>query len=180
MRRHSTYERVMLTILVVFGLVIVGFVVRAFVAPTTSFEKSITIKASVDDVWPFLVDEDKRVEWQVGARTVVNLMGGELMVGARSIIVHKANGQQWEIEEEVIDLVPAKLFSVVQSADDYVENLTIALEMHDNSVDLLYRSSKLRTSFKDKLFAPWLSYHEAQAVAQSLQHLKEKVETQMQ
>ncbi|MCK5041662.1 MAG: SRPBCC family protein [Sphingomonadales bacterium] len=176
MRRHSTYEKVMVMLVTLVIVTIIGFFARAALSPSVSYEGRIEISASPSDVWPYLVDEDKRTSWQTGVRTVVNLMGGELMMGSRSIVIKKINGEQWEIEEEVIDYIDGQTIAVIHSAEQYVEDIVIFIEQKEGMVEISYRSHKVHNDLMKNVLAPWFAYKNKQALTISLVALKRHIE----
>jgi hypothetical protein len=158
-------------------LFIVGLCVRAYVSPATSFKSGIEISAPSDDVWFFLVSEDKRTSWQTGVRTVVSLMGEDLMVGSRSIIIKKIGSDQWEIEEEVIDFLYGKTLVVVHSTEEYVEDIVILLEQKEGLTVLSYSSNKVYNKYMKNVLAPWSAYKDKQVLTHSLKALKHQIES---
>lgn len=175
MRRNSTYEKVMSSILGLILLLILGFVIRAVASPSVSFQAEIKLNSTPELVWPYIVDEGKRVVWQTGVRTVVSLMGGDMVMGSRSIVIKRIGSKQWEIEEEIVDFIEDESFAVVHSTEDYVENIIISLENKGGSVNLIYSSSKIHNAFWDRLIAPWTSFKEHNSLDVSLQALKRQV-----
>lgn len=176
MRRHSTYEKVMSSILGLVVLLILGFLLRAVASPSVSFQTSINFKSDASTVWPYLVEEGKRTKWQTGVRTVVSLMGGEMVMGSRSIVIKRVGAKQWEIEEEIVDYTKYEAFAVIHSSQDYVENIAITLVEKEGYVELVYSSNKIHNAFGGRLTAPWTSHKERGAVEVSLQTLKAQVE----
>lgn len=179
MRRHSTYEKVMTILLGMMLIVVLSFFLRAVVSPQMSFEASVEIAAPAEDVWPHLVVEDERIKWQVGVRTVVSLMGDDVMVGSRSVMIKKIGAKQWEIEEEIIDYLEGQTIVMVHSAEHYVEDIVVVIEPNGAGVELSYSSNKVYSGFLDNVLAPWSAYNEKQALITSLAILKRQVEASL-
>lgn len=71
-------------------------------------ESTVTIAKSPEDVFPWLVDDDKVPQWMSGLEQYEPVDPGPLHVGARIHQKLSVSGQQLSFELEVVELAPPR------------------------------------------------------------------------
>lgn len=90
--------------------------VRAILVIDGAFELTdeIELDASASEIWPWVIENQKRPDWQ---GEVMRVQGLSSDVGRNRLVYWKRRFKQWRSYEVTTALVPERLFKAVQESD---------------------------------------------------------------
>gem|GEM_PF-3282573 len=184
MRRNSLYERVVFILVGLVLLIGAGLVARAAFWPTITYTVAVRIDADTASVWDMMSDPKQRVRWQRGLVDIIPLIEGDLMLGARNLVLFQAGEQRYEIEEEVVEYRPEQALHLVHTSDAFVAIIQYEMTGNNNSENNDGHSSTVTLrvqhswhGFRQRVVAPFYYFQEknyAQGVLQRLKELSQK------
>ena len=163
----------MIFVVAIIALTGAAALVRAVYDPVTKIEISASFDAPAEVVWGFISDGEKRRQWQTGITDVIGLTGDEIMLGSRFIIIKHIGAERWELEEEVLQFEPPRIWVVLQSTEQFFSTIRMELEVGGAGTRLRYSEEKTFSSFYDRVLAPLTAYSERRAIEKALSYLDE-------
>jgi uncharacterized protein YndB with AHSA1/START domain len=172
MRRHGTYEKIMIALAAIVVMALSGAVIRAIYAPAVKIETWASFDAPAEVVWEFISESEKRLRWQTGITDVIGLTGDEIMLGSRFIVIKHIGPDRWELEEEILRFEPPRLWMVLQSTAQYFSTIRVEIEPGQSGTRLNYSEEKTYSSFYDRVMAPLTAHRERRAIEKALSYLR--------
>ncbi len=96
--------------------VVLSVVVRALIAIDAAYEikDQIVIEASAAEIWPWVIENDKRSDWQ---GEVIRLNGVSTDVGRSRMLYWKRDYKRWRSYEVTTEIVPQRRLKTEQESD---------------------------------------------------------------
>jgi len=112
-RDWNLYHKSIVAVVAAFA-VSVGL--RAYLVYDGAFEISdeMVLNASADEIWPWVVDNKKRADWQ---GEVIRVQGLSVEVGRKRLLYWKRGYKRWHSFETTTALVAERLFKSEQESD---------------------------------------------------------------
>jgi uncharacterized protein YndB with AHSA1/START domain len=101
------------TLLYVVGFIatcFLGFYIIGLVKPTVSYESKIIVNRSAKQTWAVFSNKDLMNQWMPGFVKIENIKGEALQKGSEFKLFVKENGQDFEMLEKVIEVIPAQYY----------------------------------------------------------------------
>lgn len=101
------------TLLYVIGFIatcFLGFYVIGLVKPTVKYESTVVVNRSAEQTWKVFTSKELMNQWMPGFVKIENIKGEALSKGSEFKLYVKENGQDFEMIEKVIDVVPNKYY----------------------------------------------------------------------
>lgn len=174
MRRHSTYERVMLSGLVFIGLFLSLSLLKAVFDPEIRVEGERVIQAPIERIWQLITEDDKRILWETGIVSIVPLEIREFGEGSRSLLIYSLDGRAFDVEERISELESMKRLEAERDGDDFDGHWSIRIES-DGGGGALVSVTETRhpKHFYLRWMAPWVQWRDARRLERALRNLEE-------
>ena len=104
-------------ILILIGVLIVGFLLMGVVKPQVSYDCEISVDKPVQESWAVIQDEEKLSDWLTGFKRIEHVSGTPGTEGAVADVYFDNNGQEMTIRETITSLVPDESISMSYTSD---------------------------------------------------------------
>jgi uncharacterized protein YndB with AHSA1/START domain len=136
----------------------------------------VEIARPAGDVFPYLIESEKRMQWVHGLVESAPLDGGELGVGSRFRDVVVDHGQRTTVEAEVERYEPNDGLTARLEAKGFVSRVDYTLQELDGLTRVACTVETEFTMRVARLLAPLVTRHAQGAIERSLSRLKRVLE----
>lgn len=101
------------TLLYVIGFIatcFLGFYVIGLVKPTVTYETKVVVNRSAEQTWKIFSNKELMSQWMPGFVKIENIKGEALQKGSEFKLYVKENGQDFEMIEKVVEVIPEQLY----------------------------------------------------------------------
>lgn len=144
--------------------------------PVHEHSHTVSIGRSAADVFPFLVESDKRKLWVQGLAESTPVNGDPLGVGSRFRDVIVDHGTRTTVSAEIERYQPDDALTARLEAKGFVSRLTYALEETDGRTRVDCSVEIQSTTRVARLLSPLVVKHAHRALENSLAALKRELE----
>ena len=139
-------------------------------------EASIEIEAPAADVFPWLADPGRRLEWMGALVESERLTDGPLEVGSRFRDVFEDHGHRVELEAQLVEVDPPRALAVRLEASAFAATSSQRLDESEAGTRLTALIETTYTALAARLLAPVVTRHAQKQLEADLVRLKELVE----
>ncbi|MGY8986247.1 MAG: hypothetical protein ACKVIX_06420 [Sphingomonadales bacterium] len=189
MRKNSSYEKSFFlgTWIIVLGMVIFFCrpflissekithtiqITQSFLSTSNTKVNNLKLKGGGVGIWPYIIDGDLRSMWQTAVTSASPLVIGPYGLGSRSIVVYRARGKIWDVEEEVALYDPPFKLNLLTRAENYEGQTHIKIEEIEGAILLTYKVEKSYFNYGDRLWGLFTSLRESSELEFALNTLK--------
>lgn len=138
---------------------------------------SISISRPASEVFPWLVEPDRLMQWLGGLREITPLTEGDPRVGARSRDVVESHGERFDLETTITEFDPPRLLSVRVEGEAFTMAGRYELERRNGATELTYTIDTQFDGFFFALFEPVIGVSAERKIDADLARLKAAVES---
>ena len=139
-------------------------------------EASVEIDRPAFEVYPWLLEKDKLMQWISGLKDITPETDMGLIVGAKGREVMEINGTRFELFTEITNLIPNKLLTIKLTSDDFKGDVCYILFENDGKTELFYYGGFQYIPFYARLFEPLITPSAKKQLERELVKLKQLVE----
>lgn len=173
MRRHSTYERVWLLILIGAGIFAAGMIARAVFFGNFEVTAEIEIAGDAERVWPYITTPDFRTRWQPGITDIMSVEASDIERPKRFLLFYHIAGKSFEVSEIIVERREPSLWRADREAETYSETVSYNIvRRSDGRVRIVLQKARTYRNFRDRLAAPFTGFFEVGRMERSLSRLE--------
>lgn len=170
---------------IIFAALLIGllgftglYVASSGASGLVKISQKLEIAAHPAEIYPWLIEPDKLLQWIGGLVEIRPLSEGGFKVGARSIeVVENEDGDRTELLVEVTDLSTDEYLEVHINSDDIFTGVArYFLVSKGNGTTLEYYSELQFTALQFKLLTPFIATSALSKIQADLQRLKSLIE----
>ncbi len=139
-------------------------------------EASVEIDRPAFEVFPWLVEKDKLMQWISGLKEMTPETDMGLIVGARGKELMVLNGTRFELLTEITTLIPNKLLTIKLKSDGFKGDVAYILLENNGKTQLFYYGSFQYIPFYARLFEPLVTPSAKSRLQTELINLKHLIE----
>ena len=134
---------------------------KAFLSPSENIYQEIELDISADQLWPYIIEGEKRALWQTGVTSALPLTLDGFGLGSRLIVVYNVGESLWDVEEIIVQFEPKVSIKTLVKAENYEGHVMVNLtSLPKGRIKLSYDIEKIRLTYKAKLWGPIKNYAE--------------------
>lgn len=138
--------------------------------------ESVEIQRPVEEVFPWLDDSEKAIQWLGGLEEIQPITEGPNRVGAKAKHIYSENGRRFEMIEETLVYEPNRHVKLRGDSDAFTMTAEYTLTPHGESTVLELTSDAQFKRGLMRLLAPLFAGSSDRRVMKDLQRLKTLVE----
>ncbi len=171
-RRHSAYERTMVGIFSILGLVLALALLRGLLDVRYTIGAVAFYPACDQTLWNLVTDIEDRPLWESGVINIAPLTVRQGVVGARSLVIKRWGSDRIEIEEEITEFKTGSGWSARLTALEFVGTRHLKMVTAEKGCRLEISEVIIPKGYRDKVMTPLHSWQGTGALEHSLARLQ--------
>ncbi len=171
-----TFKRIAIGIILSFALLLLIFLVPAFLKPNVTHTSRVTIEKPANEVWQKFMNPDNTGKWLEGFERFEPVSGTPESKGSKQKIFLTINGREESAVETIIEIEPNKKFAFNLDSDRFQNEITISLTSNGGSTEFVQTEVASGKGVLMRALIYWVSDEMFKISQKNLENLKKFIE----